>query len=554
MTYQRSIKLAFDKKTNVQLDANEIFKVTKDAFEIRRKFHAREIDPYCYECNQPLGISTSIYDRLFFRHYPSSEYCIFKDGSLSVYETEEFNQILIGKESDRHKYLKNKIASLLKNVEGVEESTIGIDNKFIFHENEKRKPDVYCKYLDKELVFEIQLSNLPLRYILDRYNFYRKKGIYLIWILDQFDIYGQSQMVRDIKYLSNYQNFFKLDELHNEFRLKCTYKYPLINERNQVVSPWRTKSVPLNEVQFGTNDLQIYFFDYAKHLTQVEKSLIAAKEKEKDLEQKIEQKRLHELAIRKVDAYISKIATFKKKGWPFYKFPEELNGFNEYEIAELNARLGFVEKTYKNKPILNHYLSTVTSEEYSFIVFLLEEERIHLQVNKIDDRGMSCFQNIYTNSAIPHKTNLLKNLFRRGYKLLEQDITFFKSPNAQSYDKSAELSIFRLYDQLKDRNLVNDIYFHERLMLIIESAKQHELIGFRYNNWISFGINAIHGYKAYWEYIEVAFKKYKLWDTLINADKKGTFQKKLDEFYKNLPEQNFSIDPLMKELYQDLFE
>ena len=69
--------------------------------------------------------------------------------------------------------------------------TVIIDNKFIIKENGKRKPDVYCKFQDKELVFEIQLSDLSLNYILNRYEFYRRNGIYLIWILDKFDIHNQ---------------------------------------------------------------------------------------------------------------------------------------------------------------------------------------------------------------------------------------------------------------------------------------------------------------------------------------------------------------------------
>ena len=126
--------------------------------------------------------------------------------------------------------------------------------------------DVYCKYLDKELVFEIQLSDLSLRYIYDRHDFYKRKRIFLIWILDDFDVHGQRQMERDIKYLRDYQNFFKLDEESEPFRLLCTYKYPFLTDDNKLLSKWIEKSVNLQQLKFSVESCQVYYFDYGGKL------------------------------------------------------------------------------------------------------------------------------------------------------------------------------------------------------------------------------------------------------------------------------------------------
>ncbi|MGV8880126.1 MAG: DUF6035 family protein [Sphingobacteriaceae bacterium] len=142
-----------------------------------------------------------------------------------------YTDILRAKESDRHKSQKNKMAALLRQTLGVDSESVIADIRFFFGANEKRRPDVYCKYLGKELVFEIQLSHLSQRYILGRHKFYQDKGMYLIWILDNFDVHGQSQMERDIKYLSKSQNFFRLDKsVDSDFRMLCTYKSPFITE------------------------------------------------------------------------------------------------------------------------------------------------------------------------------------------------------------------------------------------------------------------------------------------------------------------------------------
>lgn len=203
--YDRSIKIAFDKTSGEILDADEVFDIAKDAFEIRKKYHEKNLILSCCECEQDLMVSGSKYDRLHFKHKPGHSYCILADGKLSPHDHEKLTAILKAKESDRHKELKNKIGELLKNVSGVDVSTIQIDNKFIIKGNEKRKPDVYCKFQGKELVFEIQLSDLSLGYILSRYDFYKKYGMYLIWILDNFDIHNQGTLERDIKYLTKYE-------------------------------------------------------------------------------------------------------------------------------------------------------------------------------------------------------------------------------------------------------------------------------------------------------------------------------------------------------------
>jgi len=106
---ERSIKIAFDKSSGEILDADEVFDKTKDAFEIRRQYHEKKLTLTCCECEQDLTVSDSIYDRLYFKHKPYHNFCILTDGSLSPKEQIGFTEILRGKESCRHKELKNKI-------------------------------------------------------------------------------------------------------------------------------------------------------------------------------------------------------------------------------------------------------------------------------------------------------------------------------------------------------------------------------------------------------------------------------------------------------------
>lgn len=100
--YERSIKIAFDRLSGEILKAEEVFDIKKDAFTVRRQFHKNEIDLSCCECEQKLNVSTSKYDRLHFKHQANDGDCIFKS-NLTPEDVEQINQILVGKESDRHK-------------------------------------------------------------------------------------------------------------------------------------------------------------------------------------------------------------------------------------------------------------------------------------------------------------------------------------------------------------------------------------------------------------------------------------------------------------------
>lgn len=206
---ERLISIARDSITGNLLDANVIFEVNRTAdSDIRRQVNEKKIVPICVECEQKLTVSKSSYDRHFFRHFPKHSFCSLSDNSLTPQELNEYIQIKINNESARHKYLKNKIGNLLHSVEGIDKDSISIDSKYIIKNEERRKPDVYCKFLDVEIVFEIQLSKLPLWYILKGYNFYTENNIYLIWILDNFDIKNQGSFELDIKYLSRYLLIF----------------------------------------------------------------------------------------------------------------------------------------------------------------------------------------------------------------------------------------------------------------------------------------------------------------------------------------------------------
>jgi len=551
--YDRSIKIAFDKTSGEILEADEVFDIKTDAFEIRKKYHEKNLILSCCECEQDLMVSGSKYDRLHFKHKPGHNYCILADGRLTPQEHEQFTEILKAKESDRHKELKNKIGKQLKSVKGVDLDSIAIDDKFIIKENGKRRPDVYCKFQDKEIVFEIQLSDLSLGYILSRYEFYKEHGIYLIWILDNFDIHNQGTLERDIKYLTKYHNFFKLDEQSETFKLECEYKYPFLTDDNKLLTKWLKKSVSLNELKYDNEVFQAYYYNFGDNKAKTEILQTKKAEEIKEAERKRLEKLKLDNATNRAKHLRSLVADFRKrKSQNFSSIIDELEDLDEFETKILNEVLNLKGKVVENKPPLIKWIDEAKQEDVAFLEFILGTNKIELDINKTDNSNRTALQAVLLNSNI-HKTLPIKSLFKAGYKLTDNDREFLKERQEKQNEFIADAYIYKLCNSLADRSLVDDVFNFSKLLFIIESARQGELICFKFtgNKWISFANNAIHSYSEYWEYLELSFKRFGLWEKLIQLDKNGTFQKKVEKFYSNMPRQKYDFDKVFYDLYPD---
>lgn len=551
MSFERTIKVAFDKISGEILEANEVFETTKSSFEIRKQFHKDEVELYCCECSQKLEVSGSKNDRLHFKHEKKANDCLLKNSKFSPKETDELTKIYKSKESDRHKELKSKIAEKLSKISGV--NSINVDDKFIINDNEKRKPDVFCKYKDKKLVFEIQLSDLSLRYIISRYEFYKRNGMYLIWILDNFDVQGQNQTEKDIKYLTEYQNFFKLDEKTDDFRLLCTYKYPFLVDNNKLLTKWIEKSISLSQLKFDKNIFQVYYFNFGKKLELKEKERLIKIEKE----EREESERKKEIKLNnakwKAEEIIDDLRyLWKNESFNFKPIRDRIYELNEFELEILNKSKAFQDENYE--PKIHKWFSIAKRNNYPFLEFMLDCHFLEIDVNKKSKEQKSLFQTLFENKELEHGKYLSRLILKRGYVFTKIDEPIIENWYSTEKEKQSELLLHYLSNKLNRKYLIDKLFEHRNLICTIESAKRNEIIGFGFkpNQWIAFANNAVHSYKEYWDYIEIAFKHYGIWDKLIELDKKGTFNKKVTAFYEERPKAKFDCDFLFQILYPEL--
>jgi competence CoiA-like predicted nuclease len=553
MAFQRTIDLAYDRDTGECYDAAISFKVAKAAYELRKRYNSGKLNLGCYRCDQPLLISDSKNDNVHFKHFPNADDCPLKDGKMSDEEVQDFSNIIRAHERPRHIFLKNRIAELLKETDGVDPGSVIADTHFFFDNIEKRRPDVYGVYQGREMAFEIQLSRLSQKYLLGRHNFYKGLGIYLVWILDDFDVYGQSTMERDIKYLTPSQNFFKLDEKVADFKLCCTYKSPFISEKDRVIAPWQTKSVSLSQVTFDPQSFQIYYLNYEQKLKDTEQKLkeqIEANE-QREREERNAERRVQ--AAKDADGVIEKLKKHKSLNWNFYKFDEELDKLSHMGLEILNSRFRFADKRVQGKSLIDHYISNAVQGQHSFIHYLLRDDRIIFDSNVSDDDGTTTFQHILKNEHLSYRQPLIKSLFKRGYQLTAADVQAHDALIMDVKEKARELQIIKWCDQLKSKALIDSVYQHLSFLFAIESARRQERFGSDYKDWISFGVQAILKHKQFYVYVERAFKKHGLWAIIEAHDKHKSFQKQVAKLQASPPEQDVTaVYPLMYELYHDI--
>ncbi|MDB5875717.1 MAG: hypothetical protein JWQ07_5159 [Ramlibacter sp.] len=168
-------------------------------------------------------------------------------------------------EGERHRHLKNFVADWLEREPGVsdvnrEQVTFGQILK-----GEWKRPDVQCVWRGRRVVFEIQLSYTFLSEVIKRDEFYRKEGIFIIWLFDTFDL--RRATVRDEAFF-NRRNLFILDKEAEEvtkqagrLTLNGTFQEPVIVEQ-AIADEWRHRLITLDDLHFEQPSYRPYFVDY----------------------------------------------------------------------------------------------------------------------------------------------------------------------------------------------------------------------------------------------------------------------------------------------------
>ena len=557
--HKRSIKKAYDEVTDQEYDADDLLKGWDDAYEVRTLFARDKIKPICTECFQPLTISRRK-KHLFLSHKPKSNPCDLKQGAWSKQEEDSYYKAIAIKESPRHKYLKNLIGKKLESVDGVEVDSIKIDNKFIEKEGEKRRPDVYCKYQGKEIVFEIQLSHLSYRYILGRHDFYKKHKIYLIWILDGIDPKDQDKFELDVKYLTTYQNFFEVNENISKFSLRCRYKGVRIDNL-EVRTKWKERNVTLDELNYNFQKYEVYWYDYGLEEQRAKDRLPELRKIKEEKERREAEREEKQRKKASVDGFKKELLEVWENGsHPYFPMDHFINyTFDEGQIKYLNSllKLDAGNKKYHEEAILVHCVLHRDSPEFLDIIFF--SGFIQLDVNDIGKSNTTLFQALYNKRNKFSLESYWWTLFGRGYKLKDSDVSFLKREILKYNDEKEyerRLLLFRTYESLCGfgDDLMSTASENRELLYTLYSAKINKPYGWRvsYKQLVD---TIIKNYPRQWPFVRIAYEHYHgIWSKVISEDRTGMVKRNLADFESKNWVLDCNVLTLVKNLYPELKE
>lgn len=288
---QQSVKLAIDCETGELVPADALLAMPEPEFTTlrraamaarRERRHGGDAVRYqCALCKHPLFLSRRIegLQNRWFVHDGKSEHCPWYEGTRLTPDQVKALVYRGQQEGRPHREMKQFIATWLATDPLVSEVS---QEQTTFSEvlkGEWRRPDVKCLYRGLPLVFEVQLSYTFLSDVIARDDFYRREGIFIIWVFARFD--RNRAAVTDEAFF-NRRNLFVLDaDAREQSGERAVLTFNGYRQRPQVIADqvhdvWEAAFVSLAEVQFPLDTRWPYFFDYDAERRRVEAGRIEA--------------------------------------------------------------------------------------------------------------------------------------------------------------------------------------------------------------------------------------------------------------------------------------
>lgn len=295
--HQQTVKLAIDCITGELISAESLLVLDEEKFSalrraamearIQRKRGNNSVRFQCAICKGPLYLSRYRGEKSnrWFVHDGKSEQCPWYEGNRLTPNQVKALIYRGQQEGSRHLEYKNFLAKWL----GKDTLVSEIDQeKTTFSQvvkGEWRRPDVICKYRGITLVFEIQLSYTFLSDVIARDEFYKRDGIFIIWVFAGFDIHRAT--VTDEAFF-NRRNLFVLDPAamqhtaeNGVLAFNGYRQIPQLSDA-QLFDEWAASFITLKDVIFPSDNFRPYFFDYNSALKslKIEKAKLEREKKE----------------------------------------------------------------------------------------------------------------------------------------------------------------------------------------------------------------------------------------------------------------------------------
>lgn len=235
----------------------------------------------------------------------------------------------------------------------------------------------------------------------------------------------------------------------------------------------------------------------------------------------------------------------------------KIQDFTEVEKAYFTSNFSLSKLTgVADQLVLNTVLLDKT--KYNFAVYILSNEIFQFPVTTISN-GKTSFQlasEIIFEMNNGYFGNLLFLLFKRGYKVQEQDHIFVKT----IYSKIASQEHLVVWCRIRFAELLNDAELYEiasikeKILLTIVSFKMKKPVGIHYPNLLGVANNAFLHYRDNGDILLKAMKHYKIYEDIIKRDQKKTFKYRLEDFQLYKPVQDNIFKEIILKIFPELNE
>jgi hypothetical protein len=328
---------------------------------VERKRGRNTVRFLCAICKQPLFLSRRIEGKTnrWFVHDGKSEQCPWYEGNRLTPDQAKALIYRGQQEGAKHLEYKRFLAKWLSkdpSVSGIalEQTTFSEVMK-----GEWRRPDVKCLFQGHPLVFEIQLSYTFLSDVIARDEFYKREGIFIVWVFAGFDL--QRAAVTDEAFF-NHRNLFVLDAAamsqtaEQEVLTFSGYRQSPRLIDGQMCNVWDWDFVSLHDVTFPNDTFRPFFFDYEAAYAAVEIARLKALQSRQRAAWQQNINEFLDLALRYYDsdhdknaksALLSKVDELKED----LQWHQELETLREYEFYGWHGVLAVLLSIKLHRPV-----------------------------------------------------------------------------------------------------------------------------------------------------------------------------------------------------------
>ena len=357
---KRTIDTVVEVETGKEIYAKEFFNQSESVIfkmrtELQKAIYLRHPKYICKYCGQMVKISGRRTERgiaTFFSHLRDSDDCDYKTTTGRTKREIEREKYSKCNEGERHKKLKDLLATFLLRTSGVTnvrtENTMPGNHPIL----NWRRPDVAVSYRGQEIIFELQLSSTFVSVITERDLFYRLNKKFIIWVFnfdDQSEHVNLNNMVVKDVYFNHKLNIFIFDkaaqdesERRGELILKCnwirpdgSWEYPNINNSNELGGVF----VSLGELTYS-NDYKPYYHDaeteYFVQNPSFAQRIISIEEENKKIIEHLDKRLLEEEEA--LDDFNKRIEELKDA----FEIELEIKHTQKYLIGRQDGKVGLV--------------------------------------------------------------------------------------------------------------------------------------------------------------------------------------------------------------------